>query len=151
MKNILYTLLVTIALAGAQSCIEDEFTDSPSDQPYFSVETLDFGTVFTGEATPTRRFLIHNPHSKSLSISDIHLSGDDASCFRLNVDGISGDTFSGVDIRGKDSIFVFVAATFPEREASAPTTQHRSTSSPTASPGRSLSQPTGLMWCDSRP
>lgn len=116
MKNILYTLLVTIALAGAQSCIEDEFTDSPSDQPYFSVETLDFGTVFTGEATPTRRFLINNPHSKSLSISDIHLSGDDASCFRLNVDGISGDTFSGVDIRGKDSIFVFVAATFPERE-----------------------------------
>lgn len=115
MKHILNILLITIAVLTAQSCIEDSFTDSPSDQPYFSVDTLDFGTVFTDEATPTRRFLVHNPHSKSLSISDIRLSGKDAAHFRLNVDGISGETFSGVDIRGKDSIFVFVAATLPER------------------------------------
>ncbi|MDE6526195.1 MAG: right-handed parallel beta-helix repeat-containing protein [Muribaculaceae bacterium] len=115
MRHTLHLLILSIALLAAQSCIEDSFTDSPSDQPYFSVETLDFGTVFTDEPTPTRRFLIHNPHSKSLSISDIRLSGNDASCFRLNVDGISGESFQSVDIRGKDSIFVFVAATLPER------------------------------------
>ncbi|MCM1066147.1 MAG: hypothetical protein NC418_01070 [Muribaculaceae bacterium] len=114
MKHLLHTLILSIAILAAQSCIEDSFTTSPADQPRFSVDTLSFGTVFTDEPTPTHRFLVHNPHSKSLSISDIHVSGKDASCFRINVDGISGERFSEVEIRGKDSIFVFVEATLPE-------------------------------------
>ena len=95
-------------------CIEDGFTTSPSDQPLFSVDTLKIGTVFTDQVTPTHRFTVRNPHSKQLSISDINLSGPAADCFRLNVDGIAGKRFNAVDIRGKDSIFVFVEATFPE-------------------------------------
>lgn len=115
MKNLLLHIALSVACAGLlSSCIEDAYTDSPSDQPVFSTDTLDLGTVFTAEPTATRRFLVHNPHSKQLSISDIRVSGPDADCFRLNVDGISGRTFSGVDIRGKDSIFVLVEATFPE-------------------------------------
>lgn len=97
-----------------QGCIEDSFTDSPSDQPAFSVDTLHLGTVFTDEPTPTSRMLVYNRHSKSLSISDISISGADAACFRLNVDGVSGQRFSDVEIRAKDSIFVFVEATLPE-------------------------------------
>ena len=95
-------------------CIEDGFTTSPSDQPLFSVDTLKIGTVFTDQVTPTHRFTVRNPHSKQLSISDINLSGPAADCFGLNVDGIAGKRFNAVDIRGKDSIFVFVEATFPE-------------------------------------
>lgn len=114
MKYILHILFLSIAISVAQGCIEDSFSTSPSDQPDFSVDTLKFGTVFTDEATPTHRFLVYNHNSKSLSISDISLSGADASCFRLNVDGISGERFSDIDVRGKDSIFVFVEATLPE-------------------------------------
>lgn len=95
------------------SCIEDGFTDSPSDQPLFSTDTLNIGTVFTDEPTPTSRFTVYNPYSRQLSISDISVTGADADCFRLNVDGISGERFTGVDIRGKDSIFVMVEATLP--------------------------------------
>ena len=111
-------LLKIIAFVGiiglAQACIEDSFTDSPSDQPSFSVDTLNLGTVFTAEPTPTSRMLVYNRHAKSLSISDINISGADAACFRLNVDGVSGKRFSDVEIRAKDSIFVFVEATLPE-------------------------------------
>lgn len=95
------------------ACIEDGYTTSPADQPTFSTDTLDLGIVFTDEPTPTSRFLVHNPYAKQLSISDISLSGAHADCFRLNVDGITGSSFSGVDIRGKDSIFVLVEATLP--------------------------------------
>lgn len=102
------------------SCIEDGFTTSPSDQPVFSTDTVDLGVVFTDEPTPTARFTVHNPHSKSLSISDIHISGTNADCFRVNVDGISGSTFSGVEIRGKDSIFVLVEATLPPNASTLP-------------------------------
>lgn len=110
MKKIIYILMLC---AMCVSCIEDGFTTAPSDQPVFSTDTLDMGIVFTDEPTPTKRFIVHNPHSRQLSISDIRLSGDAASCFRLNVDGITGREFAAVDIRGNDSIFVFVEATLP--------------------------------------
>lgn len=115
MKRILYlSLTIFVLVLGATACIEDGFSTSPSDQPTFSVETLDLGDVFTAEPTPTSRFVVYNRHSKALSISDISLSGDNADCFRINVDGISGERFSGVEIRPNDSIFVFVEATLPE-------------------------------------
>lgn len=110
MRKIILLLVIIFALAG---CIEDGFTTSPSDQPVFSVDTLSLGMVFTDEPTPTSRFVVRNPHEKQLEIAEIALSGPDAACFRLNVDGISGDRFQAVDIRGKDSIFVFVEATLP--------------------------------------
>ena len=111
MKKILYILTICMLCVA---CIEDGFTTSPSDQPAFSTDTLDLGIVFTEQPTTTSRFIVHNRHSKQLSISDISLSGEYADCFRLNVDGISGRSFSNVDIRGKDSIFVLVEATFPQ-------------------------------------
>lgn len=98
-------------------CIEDGYTTSPSDQPRFSTDTLSLGTVFTEQPTVTSRFTVYNPHTKQLSISEIAVSGKDAGAFRINVDGISGERFSDVDIRGKDSIFVFVEATLPEGAA----------------------------------
>ena len=104
-------LLPMIALLAA--CIEDGFSTSPSDQPVYSVDTLSLGQVFTDEPTPTSRFVVRNPHSKQLQIASISLSGADADCFRLNVDGIPGRNFQNVEIRGKDSIFVFVEATLP--------------------------------------
>lgn len=102
------------------ACIDDSFTDSPSDQPRFSVDTLDMGVVFTEQMTTTYRFTVSNPASKSLSISRIALSGDGADYFRLNVDGFSGREFNNVEIRGKDSIFVFVEATLPPSQADIP-------------------------------
>lgn len=114
MKLILHISVILLAALLGAGCIEDGFSTSPSDQPEFSVDTLDIGTVFTDEPTPTSRMLVYNRHSKSLSISDISLSGRDASCFRLNVDGVSGERFADVEVRSRDSIFVFVEATLPE-------------------------------------
>lgn len=110
MRKIILLLPIIFVLVG---CIEDGFTTSPSDQPVFSVDTLSMGIVFTDEPTPTHRFVVRNPHTKQLEIADISVSGPDAECFRLNVDGISGSRFQSVEIRGKDSIFVFVEATLP--------------------------------------
>ncbi|MCH5221058.1 MAG: hypothetical protein J1F05_01850 [Muribaculaceae bacterium] len=113
MKLLLKFSIIIIALIGVVACIEDGFSDSPSDQPIFSVDTLNLGTVFTDEPTPTSRFVVHNRHPKSLLISDISLSGANADCFRLNVDGMSGKNFSAVEIRSNDSIFILVEATLP--------------------------------------
>ena len=92
MRKIILLLPIIFALVG---CIEDGYTTSPSDQPVFSVDTLSIGTVFTDEPTPTHRFVVRNPHAKQLEIAEISVSGTDAGCFRLNVDGISGSRFQG--------------------------------------------------------
>lgn len=77
MKNIITFL--SIFLLGALalgSCIEDGFSTSPSDQPVFSADTVDMGVLFTDEPSPTSRFKVYNPHSKSLLISSVRIVGD---------------------------------------------------------------------------
>ena len=103
--RILIYLIAALALATTGACIEDGYTTSPSDQPRFSTDTLSLGTIFTAEPSATSRFTVYNPHSKQLSISNISLSGPNAPNFRVNVDGLSGQSFTDVDIRPNDSIF----------------------------------------------
>lgn len=119
-QSLYYIIALLMAVVGLTACIDDSFTDSPADQPRFSVDTLSMGVVFTDQLTVTHRFTVSNPASKSLSIGRIALSGDGADYFRLNVDGFSGREFSNVEIRGKDSIFVFVEATLPPSQIDLP-------------------------------
>lgn len=106
-------LLCAVVATMTTGCIEDGFTTSPSDQPLFSTDTLDMGTVYTDEQTSTYKLIVYNPHDKGLNLSNVVVSGTNASLFRLNVDGQSGVTFSDVEIRANDSIFVFVSADLP--------------------------------------
>lgn len=111
-KFFLLTILFIGAL-GTVSCIEDGISSSPADQPAFSVDTLDLGTVFSGQPTPTYKFMVYNRHDKVMSISNISLRGEASKTFRINVDGTAGSSFRDIEIRPNDSIFVFVEATMP--------------------------------------
>ena len=102
------------------SCIEDSISTSPADQPAFSVEELDMGDVFTLGASPTSRFTVYNRHSKGMNIASVRFVDDPHGYFRLNVDGVAGREFSNVEIRAKDSVFVFVEVTLPENAQDAP-------------------------------
>lgn len=112
MKKII--LLFNMILAAVMcSCIDDGFTTSPGDQPVFGTDTLSMGTVITGDGSVTRRLTLRNPNGKGVVISDLRLTGRDASMFRINVDGFAGQTFAGVEIRGNDSIYILVDCTLP--------------------------------------
>lgn len=114
MRHILSLLLVAVAAAFAlSSCIDDDITTSPSARLSFSRDTVSFDTVFTGQGTPTARLLVFNRGKKAVSISSIAVKGGDAH-FQINVDGQSGTSFSNVEIRGEDSIYVFVECLLPE-------------------------------------
>lgn len=117
-------LVGALCLFGTSACIEDGFTSAPSDRPTFSVDTLDLGTVITTDLSTTQRFTVRNPHSKGLLISDIHVSGENAEYFRLNVDGFSGTSFNNVEIRANDSIYVLVSCVLPENSADSPVVMH---------------------------
>lgn len=121
MKRIVYSLFMAALLAvAATGCIEDGFTSAPADAPVASLDTLRMGTVFTEEGTPTHRFTLRNRSSKSVNITDIVLDGDNPEYFRMNVDGFSGTEFHDVEIRAKDSIYVFIEATLPPNGQAVP-------------------------------
>ncbi len=88
-------------------CISDDMTDSPHDTLTFSTDTLRFDTIFTDLGSPTLRLKVFNRSPKGVNISSIRMK-DNTGIFSMNVDGVSGESFSDVEIRGNDSIFIFV-------------------------------------------
>ncbi|MCH5229629.1 MAG: hypothetical protein J1F12_06515 [Muribaculaceae bacterium] len=104
--HILFILIAIFGMATT-SCIKDDFTDSPSATLDFSTETVNFGTIFTDLTTPTARLQVYNRNKKGVIISSIRFK-DPETPFRLNVDGMSGSSFTDVEIRGNDSIYVFM-------------------------------------------
>lgn len=118
MRNILLILISAIGLI-AVSCINDDFTTSSSDVLSFSRDTVNFDTVFTDLGTPTTRLVVRNKASKSINISSIRFR-DPKSCFSLNVDGMAGEEFHDVEIRGKDSIYIFIECRIDPTESPEP-------------------------------
>ncbi|MFI3239185.1 MAG: hypothetical protein R3Y22_01140 [Bacteroidales bacterium] len=108
--NIYILFWVVLFPVLLSACIEDGYTTSSSDLLEFSTDTLSFDTTFTETGTPTKTFKVYNRHSKMIQISSVKLAGGDEGQFYLNVDGMSGSEFSSVDIRGNDSIYIFVEA-----------------------------------------
>ena len=101
LKISLFALLLT-------ACINDDFTTSPNDVLAFSVDTVAFDTVITGDGTPTKQFIVYNRNKKQVKISSIRVAGESEGHFFLNVDGTKGEVINDIEIRGEDSIFVFV-------------------------------------------
>lgn len=115
-------LLVLALLLGLSSCIEDGFTTSPSDVLAFNMDTVAFDTVITLQGTATKQMVVYNRSPKQINISSIKVAGlTDKGHFHLNVDGIRGDEFQNVEIRGNDSIFIFIEAYIDEMNQDDPT------------------------------
>ncbi len=110
-KNIV--LLFSVFFIGFFfSCKEDNdvISSDGSFKLAFSKDTVRFDTVFTTIKTSTKRILIHNNNKNSVNIESIQLMGGKSSFFRMNVDGYSGDQ-KNVELRGQDSMYVFVELT----------------------------------------
>lgn len=108
---------LTLLLAGCRK--DAQFTDEGGIQLEFSRDTVMFDTIFTTIGSVTKRFVARNPTSNGVRV-DIALAGGGPSPFRINVDGASGTAFSGVEILGGDSIFIFVEATLDQNNQSNP-------------------------------
>lgn len=98
-------------MAGMYSCKKETYTDDPAAKLAFSTDTLSFDTVFTELGSATLRFKVYNPNGQNVIISSIGLKGGETSNFRLNVNGQPGKSFTDVEIRANDSIFIFTEVT----------------------------------------
>ena len=119
LRILLPSLFIVMLLPCMVGCISDSFTSSPSDILSFSADTVSFDTVFTDLGTPTARLKVFNKAKKAVNISSIKFASPESN-FSMNVDGQSGREFSDVEIRGGDSIFIFIECYIPEQAQNTP-------------------------------
>lgn len=111
MKNILLLVVLLVGLALGACSREEKFLTGGDVELTFSVDTLRFDTVFTELGSATRFFKIYNRYDQPVRLSRVFLPKGDASSFRLNVDGIPGNSVEEVEIRANDSLYVFSEVT----------------------------------------
>ena len=102
-------ILLTLVSWQLTSCKKDAFLSKGNLS--FSVDTLVFDTVFTTIGSTTKQFKLYNNENRTVKIEEIELMGGEDSPFRINVDGIPGNSSEAITLEGKDSLFVFVEVT----------------------------------------
>jgi hypothetical protein len=90
------------------SCDEEQFYEQSNAKLRFSADTVIFDTVFTTIGSSTQKLIVKNPYSKSLKISTIQLAGGESSSYRINIDGHSGYSLNNIELRPKDSLYIFI-------------------------------------------
>ncbi|MGB6036065.1 MAG: hypothetical protein WBG42_07340 [Cryomorphaceae bacterium] len=115
--TILAILLVAVLVTG---CDKEEFNTSPDFRLAFSTDTVSFDTIFQSIGSATQIMKVYNRSDEFVTIDRISVidSCDTYDPFRINVDGISGDSISesvysvsDVEIGPNDSAFIFVEVT----------------------------------------
>lgn len=102
------------------SCNEENFLSDDNASLMFSADTVMFDTVFTTIGSTTQSFRVINKYGQPVQVSSIYLAGGDDSDFRLNIDGVSTNDTSDVQIRAMDSVFIFVEVTVNPNGGSQP-------------------------------
>ncbi len=120
MKNLFLAFVFIGLYAGILlSCKDDYFTSNSSHKISFSTDTLSFDTVFTTIVTPTKKIMVYNRTSENIRISTIAVDSRN-NCFQVNVNGKSGTEFQDVELRAKDSLYIFVQVIIDQLGQNAP-------------------------------
>ena len=120
LNNVKLLIITLLAIISINSCKKDVILSDSNAKLNFSTDTILFDTVFASIGSVTKNFRVYNPYDEVLKISSIRLANGAASLFRVNVNGIPGTSFSDIEIRGGDSIWVFVEVTVNPNNQSLP-------------------------------
>ncbi len=118
MRSILFIIAsVGLYFIIFSACQRDEnFITSSDARLSFSTDTLMFDTVFTTLGSATRILKVFNEAEAPIKIDEISIKGNNGSKFRINVDGISAESFQDIEIAEEDSIYIFAEVTIDPDE-----------------------------------
>lgn len=106
--NLCFIVLSFYFLINITSCKKEKIYTSNNARLKFSADTILFDTVFTMAGSATRQLRVINPYRQKIKISKIYLQSGSSSPYILNTDGISGKTFSDIEIDAEDSLYIFI-------------------------------------------
>jgi len=117
---VLISIFIVFSMLMLTNCQKEDVYKGEQLPLSFSTDTVQFDTLFTTLSSITKSFTVHNTYDKTLKIDEIRLSGGSHSAFRINIDGIAAPTVQNIEIKGNDSIYIFVETTLDANNASAP-------------------------------
>ena len=126
MKRLFLLCQILVAVLAFASCDDnDSFTTSRSAVLTFSLDTVSMDTVFSTVPTSTYTFWVYNRNDDGLRLRQVRLRRGNQTGFRVNVDGTYLDNGMGsmvrdLEVRGGDSIRVFVELTSGRNNAETP-------------------------------
>jgi hypothetical protein len=107
MNKYFLPLLITILLFA---CKKELMENDQSANLHFSTDTITFDTIFASIGSITKTLTVYNRNNFDVK-SNIALLGNSAANFRMNIDGIAGNSQTNIEIPAKDSIFIFLEVT----------------------------------------
>ncbi len=116
LKKIVTHLIFIVAFIGINSCQKYLTNEKSTQQPTFSVDTVQFDTVFQSIGSATQYFLVRNNDDKILHINSVKLARGDNSPFRMNFNGKATSFLQDIDIPPNDSVYVFTEVTINPAE-----------------------------------
>lgn len=119
MKSHLTSGIILLLLLLSISCRKDFSTIPSTGNLSFSRDTVFLDTVFTNISSSTYVLKVYNHSSDDIHIPSINL-GRVNSFYRLNVDGVPGESFENVPLRGKDSLYIFIETTIDYSKTTSP-------------------------------
>lgn len=111
MKLSHFTLLFFTVVCFLACRKEDSLNTDSSAKLEFSTDTLSFDTVFTSTGSTTQRIKVFNRGRRAVKIQEIKLGGGASSNYQININGLATPYLEGVEIRGNDSLNIFVKVT----------------------------------------
>ncbi len=116
LKKYAYFLLLLPWLFTFENCRKADTITKDAVSLKFSTDTVFFDTIFSklgndpnSPRSVTLQVRVTNPNKNAVN-TQISLAGNFYGLFKLNVDGRSGTVFKDIEIRGNDSIYIFVQA-----------------------------------------
>lgn len=110
--NILNGCLILFCLLMSVGCNDElQYASSGNARLTFQKDTVKFDKVFTTIGSSTIITKVYNKTNEHQLIRQLSLANANHSGFRVNVDGVSGTSFENIEIRKKDSLYVFIEVT----------------------------------------
>lgn len=107
-KILLLAFLITIVFSA---CRKDFDLIESEGNLSFSKDTVYLDTIFSNKSSSSYLLKVYNNSNQNAYIPSIELGKGLNSYYRLNVDGKSGKIFQNVEIKSKDSLYIFIEAT----------------------------------------
>lgn len=111
MKYSLLYIALLISIILGSSCRKDFNYQASTGNLSFSKDTIYLDTVFATLSSSTYGFKVYNKSNSDVEIPTIKLAKGLKSNYRLNVDGMSGKSFSNIPLFAKDSLYIFIEIT----------------------------------------
>lgn len=120
MRILNYIMAALTAATLFYGCNDDiDWSTDPSIRLCYSTDSLKFEPLVTEQLTSTRLVKIKNNSSEDLRIESIKLYSQ-GNNFQMNVDGRNGTEIYDIQLRSKDSCYIFVRANLSKQDENQP-------------------------------